>query len=234
MIHVAIVDDDEWVRRGRVAALGETDDIVPVIGVDHRSAMAMSLDEWAGIDKVLIDAYFDEADFDHFAGVGVAERIRSVELSPQPTLIVVTGHVLNDVLRLRLAQAGADYLFSHYQVRTVEQLAAAVRDPGAFAIDLVPHPDGLGRLGLSADSRPNDALRWVEREGLHQLFREAESGESQKTYSIGRRRISAIRHRLADVGGVARTAKGQRTRIPEWAQVVDLVANLRGSGRKLN
>ena len=171
MIHVAIVDDDEWVRRGRVAALGETDDIVPVIGVDHRSAMAMSLDEWAGIDKVLIDAYFDEADFDHFAGVGVAERIRSVELSPQPTLIVVTGHVLNDVLRLRLAQAGADYLFSHYQVRTVEQLAAAVRDPGAFAIDLVPHPDGLGRLGLSADSRPNDALRWVEREGLHQLFR---------------------------------------------------------------
>ena len=231
MLRVAIVDDDEWVRKGRSVALTESGEVAVGFVGPHAEALLVPLEAWAETDVVLIDAYDTDAPFDHFAGVAVVERIHRIETDARPTLIVITGHLLDDVLRLRMAEAGADFLFGHGEVRTVEQLVAAIRDPASIRGPGPPDAGALGKLGLSLDSRPNEAMHWVDQSGLAEVFVEAAEGESQKTFDVGRRRIRAARQQLASRGGFRRTADGERTSVPEWQQIVSIVSAARGKRR---
>ena len=231
MLRIAIVDDDEWVRKGRSVALAESGEVAVGFVGAHAEALARPLAGWVDTDVMLIDAYDSDASFDHFAGVAVVERIREMDAEQRPVLIVITGHLLDDVLRLRMAEAGADFLFGHGEVRTVEQLLAAIRDPASVRAPGPPDTEALGRLGLSLDSRPNEAMRWVDQSGLSEVFVEAAEGESQKTFEVGRRRIRAARQQLAARGGFRRTADGQRTSVPEWQQIVTIVSAARGKRR---
>lgn len=232
MLRIAIVDDDEWVRKGRSVALAESGQVALGFVGTHADAIALPLETWAQTDVVLIDAYDTDASFDHFAGVAVVERIHEMDPEGRPTLIVITGHLLDDVLRLRMAEAGADFLFGHGEVRTVEQLLLAIQDPASVLAPGPPDPEGLAKLGLSVDSRPNEAMRWVDQSGLAEVFVEASEGESQKTFEVGRRRIRAARQQLAAKGGFRRTADGERTSVPEWQQIVSIVSAARGKRRK--
>ena len=231
MLRVAIVDDDEWVRKGRSVALTEVGEVIVGFVGPHAEALALPLEAWAETDVVLIDAYDSDASFDHFAGVAVVERIREIETDRRPTLIVITGHLLDDVLRLRMAEAGADFLFGHGEVRTVEQLLGAIRNPASVRTPGPPDTEALARLGMSLESRPNEAMRWVDQSGLAEVFVEAADGESQKTFEVGRRRIRAARQQLAARGGFRRTADGERTSVPEWQQIVSIVSAARGKRR---
>ena len=232
VLRIAIVDDDEWVRKGRSVALAESGRVsVDFVG-PHAEALALPLDAWSETDVVLIDAYDTDASFDHFAGVAVVERIHEIQTGARPVLIVITGHLLDDVLRLRMAEAGADFLFGHGEVRTVDQLLAAIQDPASVRAPGPPDTEALDKLGLSLDSRPNEAMHWVDQSGLAEVFIEAEEGESQKTFEVGRRRIRAARQQLAAKGGVRRTADGERTSVPEWQQIVSIVSAARGKRRK--
>jgi CheY-like chemotaxis protein len=231
MLRVAIVDDDEWVRIGRSVALAESGEVTVGFVGPHSEALSAGPSIWADIDVALIDAYDTDADFDHFAGVGVVEQIKALDADRRPVLIVITGHLLDDVLRLRMAEAGADYLFGHGEVRTVEQLLLAIRDPASVRSPGPPNPEALDKLGLTLDSRPNQAMHWVDESGLAEVFVEAAEGESQKTFEVGRRRIRAARQQLAARGGFRRTADGQRTSVPEWQQIVSIVSAARGKRR---
>ena len=231
VLRIAIVDDDEWVRKGRSVALTESGQVTVGFVGSHAEALALTSSEWAAVDVVLIDAYDTDAAFDHFAGVAVVERIQAIAAGRRPTMVVVTGHLLDDVLRLRMAEAGADFLFGHGEVRTVEQLLAAIHDPASVRGPGPPDADALGMLGLSLDSRPNEAMRWVDQSGLAEVFVDAAEGESQKTFEVGRRRIRAAREQLAARGGFRRTADGERTSVPEWQQIVSIVSAARGRRR---
>lgn len=224
---IALVDDDEWVRRGRAQALGELDGIEVVLSASLLDALALAGHVWDTVDTALIDAHDPAAGFDEFPGVAVVERIRARTREPRPTVVVITGHVLDDMLRLRMAEAGADFLFGHAHVRTVERLHAVATDPGSIAIDAAPDPSALAELGLTSLSHPNAALKWVEEAGLTDVFVTAAEGESQKVLPTGRRALLRSRERVSEVGGVRRTASGQRTSLPEWQQIVDVVTAIR-------
>ena len=43
--------------------------------------------------------------------------------------VVISGHVLSDVLRLRMAEAGADFFYGHEEVRELDDLLAVIRSP---------------------------------------------------------------------------------------------------------
>jgi hypothetical protein len=166
--------------------------------------------------------------------VQVVERIRARGNRPQPVIVVITGHVLDDVLRLRMAEAGADFLFGHAHVRTVERLQTAATDPASMAQHAAPDPAVLEELGLTPASHPNAALHWVEQAGLAEVFVTAAEGESQKVLPAGRRQLQRSRQLLSDIGGIRRTAAGQRTSLPEWQQIVDVVTAIRRGRNRRN
>ena len=194
---IALVDDDEWVRRGRGQALAELAGIEVVLSVTLVDALRLAVDAWDAVDTALIDAHDPDAGFDEFPGVRVVERIRARAGRPQPVIVVITGHVLDDMLRLRMAE------------------------------DAAPDPGALEELGLTTASHPNAALQWVEEAGLAEVFVTAAEGESQKVLPTGRRQLQRSRQRVSDIGGIRRTAAGQRTSLPEWQQIVDVITTIR-------
>ena len=126
---VVIVDDDLWIRRGRAEALDAHDAIEVVATMDHAEAVD-STGIWESVDVALVDAWDHRAGFDRFPGVAVVEAIRGVRTPAETTIIVITGHVVNDMLRLRMAEAGADYFYGHDDVAGVEELVGVVCSPG--------------------------------------------------------------------------------------------------------
>jgi CheY-like chemotaxis protein len=222
---VAIVDDDLWVRSGRAQALGALADVEIVATLDHAEAVdAVGL--WPGVDVVLVDAWDHRAGFDRFPGVAVVEAVRRERTPDETTIIVITGHVVNDMLRLRMSEAGADYFYGHDDVATADELAAVVRAPGHDH-----RPDvsatALHDLGVRAGSRPNAALAWVRREGVDEAF----VGESQKALPVSRRAIMRIRREVGAIGRIAeptRSGGAHDARWPEWQHVVQFVNRVRG------
>jgi CheY-like chemotaxis protein len=221
---VAIIDDDGWVRRGRVAALGD-EGVEVVLSLEHRDALEADDASWEGVEVALVDAKDKRADFDLYVGVKVVEHLRRV--GPRDlTIVVVTGHVLDDVLRLRMAEAGADWLYGHADVRTPEDLVAIVRDPGQGAVAPPADPEALREAGLSPDARPNAALSYLDERGLAEAVAGASQGESQKALPVGRRRLIAARERLASLLGT--TPTDPRAATPEWRRLVTVIDRVRG------
>jgi CheY-like chemotaxis protein len=216
-----IVDDDVWVRRGRAAALADAG--IEVQEMSHQDALAH--DGWGAYDIALLDAYDEDAGFDRFTGVRVAERIRAAAGGERVRVVVVTGHTLNDVLRLRFADAGGDELYSHAELRSPEALVAVVRTPLAERV-VRPSAEDLAAHGFGAHARPNQALRWVEDHGMEQAFA---PGVPQKSLPVTRRRLITARRRVSAMLG-ATGARGHDG--VEWREVVRLVTQARGADRR--
>jgi CheY-like chemotaxis protein len=222
---VAIVDDDLWIRNGRAHALADIDGIDVVATVDHGQAID-SVGLWERVDVALVDAWDHRAGFDRFPGVAVVEAIRRSRTGEETTIIVITGHVVNDMLRLRMAEAGADYFYGHDDVAGIDELVEVIREPG---VDHRPQvaADALADLGLRPGGRANAALAWVRKEGFDDAF----SGESQKALPVSRRAIMRIRR---EIGTIARVDEPRATgaehdvRWPEWQNVVRFVNRVRG------
>ena len=223
---VAIVDDDEWVRRGRQAALVEHG--IPVaVSADPDGALELPAEVWSEVDLVLVDAKDERADFDLYVGVRVVEHLRSA--GPDDLdIVVITGHVLDDVLRLRMAEAGADFLYGHSDVRTPDDLAAVVREPGRGTSAPPPDPRVLEEAGLGPTARPNEAMRYLDETGLAAAVEGASGGESQKALPTGRRGIINARQRLGGLLGT--TPTDPRATTPEWRRVVEVIDRIRGRG----
>ncbi|MGY6501077.1 MAG: hypothetical protein ACXIVQ_09345 [Acidimicrobiales bacterium] len=223
---VAIVDDDGWVRRGRVAALEERG-IEVAVSAEHDAALRLGHEAWARVDVALVDAKDESADFDLYVGVRVVEHLRAV--APSGTVVVVvTGHVLDDVLRLRMAEAGADWLYGHADVRTPDDLVAVVRNPGSGAVAPPADPDRLRSAGLDPDARPNEAMSYLDHSGLVDAVVSTSDGEAQKALSVGRRRIIGARRHLTRLLGT--TPSDPRATTPEWRRLVQVVDRVRGRG----
>ncbi len=216
---MAIVDDDLWIRRGRAGALSEVKGVEVVATLDHSSASGdPSL--WDRVDVALIDAWDHRAGFDKFPGVGVVEAIRRVRTPAQTTILVVTGHVVNDMLRLRMAEAGADFFYAHDDVADLDRLAAAILEPSRERGALDGHGSGM--------VRPNAALAWVTDRGLQEAF----SGESQKALPMSRRTIMRMRREVGSMAEApASNSSGSLTprTSPAWHQIKRFIDRARGA-----
>ncbi len=214
MLQVAVVDDDPWVRTGRAAALGGTGRVRVTFVGDHATALAR--EGWEDVDVLVVDAHDPQAEFDQFVGVRVVEQVRRSRSQAQLRVLVLTGHAANDLLRIRMAEAGADVLHPHADVRTVDDLLVAI-ESARSAPAPVPPP---------AETPVNDAVRWAEANlGADSLDLE----RSQKALPVSRRRLITARQRIGTLGGVP--ARPER-RLPEWREVARFLQRARGADRR--
>jgi DNA-binding NarL/FixJ family response regulator len=227
---VVIVDDDLWVRHGRATALGEVPGF-DVVEMSPREAMAFG-DGWAGVDVALVDAHDASEPFDRFPGVRVVEAVRA-HPGPDPTLvIVISGHFGNAFLRLRMAEAGADYFYRHQDVKDLDLLLRAIHSPDPAHRVQAPAADVLARLGLGPNSRPNAALHFLEEEGMLDVF---DGRRAQKALSVSRRSIMRVRREMARLAGLTPInplSASRQLDAPEWRAVVEFVNRARGVERR--
>ena len=213
-VGVVVVDDDTWVRTGRAHALAETPDIEVVAALTHAEALARTA-VWAEADVALVDAWDGRAGFDRFPGVAVVSAIRSHPRGSAIRIIVVTGHVVNEMLRLRMRQAGADYFYGHEEVADRESLVAAVlgsRPEPSLHVDAAP--------GDADEPRPDAALAWVQGHGCDEAF----DGESQKSIPLSRRAFMHIRREVAARAGLRTPGE-----TASWREIVRFVNRARGA-----
>jgi DNA-binding NarL/FixJ family response regulator len=215
-ISVAIVDDDVWMRTGRATALRAFDDLDVTVAV-HPTEAINEAAHVASVDVVVVDAHDPDAGFDRFNGVEVVRRIRSARPGKLPVIVVVTGHARNDLLRRRMAEAGADVLYSHRDVQSPEALCRAVRVAAATS-DAVRPAMARALVGEQA-ATVNAAVDWA---ALH-LGDEALVDESQKALPVSRRTIMTARARVATALGVP---EGEAP--PTWRTVAQFLNRARG------
>jgi CheY-like chemotaxis protein len=221
---VAVVDDDLWVRLGRAAALAKVDGVDEVMELEHAKAAELGT-EWDKVDVALIDAHDPAAPFDRFPGVRVVEALREAG-RPTATAIVVSRLVNNPYLRLRLAEAGADYCYRHEEVADLEALMGVTASPAADHRVVRPTRDALAALGLGPGARPNAALRFIEAVGLADVF---EWRRSQKSLPLPRRTIMRVRSEVGRLTGLHSPVTAARDLdAPDWRTVVDFVNRARG------
>lgn len=227
VVRVAIVDDDFWVREGRAAALGRVQGIEVGFVGDH--CQALDLPTWDDVEVVLVDAHDPEAKFDRYQGVAVVARIRAVRVAASgPRVVVITGHGDNDLLRIRMAEAGADELHSHDDVRTVQDLVSLVE--GADSRARLDGPADRAKAGLAPNALINEAVSWAD----DHLGAEAiEPGRSQKSLPVSRRRLITARSHLSrSVGLGPPSGSAASRRLPAWQEVADFLQRARGAERR--
>lgn len=224
MRRVAIVDDDLWVRTGRVAALNGLEDVSVVFDGDHRQAL--SRERWDDVDVVVVDAHDGGAGFDQFIGVRVVERVRRERTREQLRVVVLTGHAQNDLLRVRMAEAGGDVLYPHAAVCTVDDLLGVI-DGSSPA----PGDGEVAGIGLEASegAAVNDAVRWAE----EHLGEAALDPVSQKALPVSRRRLITARQRIGSLApSSAPSGSAVERRLPAWRDVVAFLQRARGADRR--
>lgn len=218
-IRVIIVDDDTWIRIGRTQGLAEFDDIEIVASLPHDEAMDCS---WEDIDVAVIDAHDSRQEWDRYPGVRVVEAVRRTRPPTATTVIVTSGRMFDPMLRLRMAEAGADYFYSHLDAHDPTSLADLIRRPDGSHAATVDDREALAEMGLRTWSRPNEALRWLERSGAAGYF--TGSG-TQKSAGVSRRALGKARDEVARLARID-PSLGDPERRPgdvTWRDVVKFV-----------
>ena len=220
-MRVVIVDDDVWVRAGRQAVLEQADGVELVAATDHTAARRWP---WHDIDVLVLDAHDPDAGFDRFAGVAVAAAARRASSSTR--IVVLSGHTHNDLLRVRMAEAGADEFYPHRQIASPEALVALVHRPRSRPVDVATSRE---RAGISPDARVNDAVEWA----AENLGTEAFDATTQASSGTSRRRFITARRRLSSMIGIeARPSSAARRTLPPWRDLARLVDRARGHERR--
>lgn len=200
---VIVVDDNEWVRRGRAEALREAAWPGDVLALDHAAALDMN---WLPGDTVLVDAFDPVQAWDRYVGVAVVSAVRE-QVGDDASLVVMTDGPPRSLLAERAAEAGADFVVPHDRARDVDELLGLVRDPASFAERLT-----VGRRGLT------EALAIVDELDARGLFT---APMLQKQSDLSRRNIITLRQRLARTLGIEPT--------PRLRDLIETINDARGA-----
>jgi hypothetical protein len=222
-----VVHDDEWCRRGLVDGVEELGGVLSTqAALDQKGALAF--DDWAAIDVVLVEATGGSAGWDRFAGLGVAEAIRKQSPLPSTVVTLLVNDPCTDLLVLRAAEAGADFVYPHSAIADLEQLERLLLTP-----DLARTPgrtvdhQTLRRFGLSYSSRLNAALAFIQEHGLSSVFSD---GGIQR---LSRRQSITTRHRVSEIMRVRPVGPVTGTTVepsmPSWRQLKEIVDLARGA-----
>jgi hypothetical protein len=216
---LVIVDDDQVRRTGLVALLRDTDglDVAPPVGLE--TAMLWRT-EWNPVDVCLVDVVDRSHPEDHFAGVEVVHCVRH-HAGPGVVVVVVTDHYGHDALRLRVREAGADYLYPRSELATASRVRRAVTEPsGDRRAPPIADPDSLHRLGVTPAARIDAFVRHVRDRGLTGALLGTEPFEQRRA-----RWLFSARTALAETGRIhAVNADGTP---PRREQQVPSIAQLR-------
>lgn len=230
-LRVAVVEDDEIERVGRVAVLGDRGVEVAAVG-DFAEALGWGDEVWSAIDVLITDAHDASQDWDYFTGVNVVRAARVRRRRGDLRIVVITACATNPVLKLRLAQAGADEMWPLESVRTSGALIAMLRGnhpgPGGTPLDALVRPPLVG-----PGSRPEAVLDHVRAVGMTEAF-EPDLQGSRPGVSH-RRSITLRRHiaRLSDLRTTPHRSSGgpiRDTSLPTWREIFNYVNDARGAG----
>jgi CheY-like chemotaxis protein len=202
-VRIAVVDTDEWVRRGRVDALRSVHGVV-VVRSDSAAEALRWREEWDDVDVVLVSASRTSSGFDRFPAVGVVESVRLRRSTGQTRVVAVAEQSHRDLLRARLGEAGADFMYSTGQLRTVPELVDALQGDASAA--LTPRP-----------SRLNATLAFISAVGLQDAFM---PGQRQKQLALSRRQVITLRWHLSQFLGLLEP--------PPWRDLVEQINRARG------
>lgn len=224
---VAIVDDNELTRAGCQRLLGADPAIEVVASVGHDVALGWT-DEWSRVDVLVVDAADERREDDQFPGVAVVERLRAAAGSAV-TVVVLTGHYLDDAVRWRMREAGADFFYARTHAMTGEQLVEVVLRPdGARRVPPPADPDAVAGLGVTPSSQVNAFVAAAREAGEGAL---APGGRPPTSVTARSRWWHRLRRRVAEAGRIIPVntdgsaprrdqdvpSLGQLRRVYEWA-----------------
>jgi CheY-like chemotaxis protein len=157
-VRIVVVDDHASQLAGRLAWLSGCPG-VEATGLTFEQAAAY--DGWVGVHIAVLDGHDRRSperrrraaadagvpalpEHDNFVGARVAEAIRRQSAPGRTTIIMISAHARDsDVRARRIAQAGVDYVFEHYEVD---------RDEQTF-VQAVLHPETIDVRARPADWR---------------------------------------------------------------------------------
>lgn len=162
---IVVIDADEIARTGFQVLLERHTCTGEIVALGHDQALART--DWDQVHVVVIDPVDIRRPGDQVPGAAVVEHIRSCSRPDRPRIVVISSHQPDDVVRLRLREAGADAYFHRSQVREADRLFDAVFHP--VDDEQIPPPvdtEALHRLGINARSRINAGVRAAIEERL--------------------------------------------------------------------
>lgn len=229
-LRVAVVDDNEITRVGAATLLSTDQGIDLVASLDHAEAAAWG-EEWDGVDVVVVDAADDRRESDQFPGVAIVERFRARRPIGDGVAVVLTGHYLDDAVRMRMREAGADFFYSRTEALDRDALLGVVLRPDEAR--RVPPPadtETLDALGVTGETRVNAFLNAVDAAGASDALSAGASmkqgpAPARSRWWLRLRRDISSAGRLRAVnreGGTPRRSQGdpsvsQLRRVYEWA-----------------
>jgi CheY-like chemotaxis protein len=188
---VVIVDDDELWRVKTAELLGARSDLVVTAAATHDVAAAW-VDQWRTVDVAIVDAGDIRRQDDQFPGVGVVRQARRHGRDGM-VVMVVTGHFLDDALRWRMREAGADYFHHRSEVQDADALYRAVMHPVAErrGVPDILDPEAAFRVGVVRGTRVNAGLDFaVEHDLVHR--RDGDRSPRSRQWARWRREFNQI------------------------------------------
>jgi CheY-like chemotaxis protein len=188
---VVIVDDDELWRVKTAELLDARSDLVVVAAATHDVAAAW-VDRWDTVDVAIVDAGDIRRQDDQFPGVGVVRQARRHGRDGM-VVMVVTGHFLDDALRWRMREAGADYFHHRSEVQDPDSLYQAVVHPVAErrGVPDILDPEAAFRVGVVRGTRVNAGLDFaLEHDLVHR--RDGDRSPRSRQWARWRREFNQI------------------------------------------
>ena len=203
-VRVAVVDDLRINREGTRAVLASVPGVVVDEPLDFDQAL--SREDWAGVDYVLVDVADRNRSDTGTPGIEVAIHIRSCSPTNGPTVVAVTGDpgaFEEDLVRRRLLEAGADHFIYRDDLdRRLEELIAGGQRP-----DPLTAPAEIPELGITRRTRVNDLVSFLLHEGAELVAGRKASRQDERHLNLVRAEGEERARELNPVnaeGGLAR------------------------------
>jgi hypothetical protein len=169
-LRVAIVDDDQFSRRGMVIELDPREDIDVVFDADQEQALALDASVWETIDVVIVEL-FDitapgEIGTDLYSGIPVIVMLHALG----KTVLAISPKVESPLVRLRIFEASPRWVYARHEVWDADRLVEALLNPDPAHVPIRPSKFELEELGAER-AQANEGVRRYTRFVLYPRLR---------------------------------------------------------------
>lgn len=226
-VRVVLVDDDYWTRTSMAQELDRHPQIAVVGAIDQTEAVLWPPERWDDVDLAIVDVFDEEAPSevgtDVFSGITALDHLRTLPVRA----LAITPHCQHPLVRLRIHQAEADWLYHRWEVKDLDLLAEVVLFPQPDHRPVRPSDEELAMHGAHR-ARANAAVQVYEDSVLYPLV-QPEVG--LKSLHLPRRVVDQFRrrvHRTGFTGTEDLSTADHPQRVPRWPDVRDYLLSLLG------
>lgn len=235
-MRIVVVDDQASQLAGRVAWLSHASEVDEVVGLTFEQAAAYGAG-WSQVQVAVLDGHDRRSverrrqaavranvsalpAHDNFPGVRVAEAIRAVSSADQTVIILISTYARDcDIRARRIAQAGIDYVFEHYEVDSdAETFTRAVLDPVSFCT--TTSEVNWGSRGYCSAPDIAGAIAEVERSEAGIMLLNGEPGKLHRELAWGFRTLRGRLQQLLRVEVPVSTSADRVARAPRKAWIL--------------